>query len=282
MKKISNYLLLFVLSLSIASCLVDDADLTADFDQGPNVAGFTATSRTLGGVANGSEYAFNLPMEVKGPTVSNYKNDVLVNISVDPSSTAVEGTNFELESKTLVLTAANNYQADLPITMLTDGIMAPLAESPTLVLLVSEADGENNVLPNGKKLTVSLNYLCFSNLAGTYNVETRYVRAGSGIDQTTTYTDVVTEVADGEYRTGRVGHWTAATLGGTPGMTFLDVCNEISVPYQNLVDLYSNIVEGVEGKSSVDPDTGVITFEYTIIVPPATSDREYYITYTPQ
>jgi hypothetical protein len=106
----------------------------------------------------------------------------------------------------------------------------------------------------------------------------RYVRAASGIDQTLTFKDTWKKTGSGEYRTGLVGHWAAADLGGTAGMTLIDVCNEITIPKQNLVDLYSNIVEGVSAKSSVNPETGVITIEYTIT---GGNLRQYFVTYTP-
>ena len=162
--------------------------------------------------------------------------------------------------------------------MLSQGIVAPLATAPVLVLKVVSATGTDNVINNGKNLKINFNYLCFSNLAKTYNVRTRYVRAASGIDQIITYQDTFTRTGSGEYRTGRIGHWTAGELGGTPGFTFLDVCNEITIPQQNLVDLYSNLVEGVSGKSSVNPTTGVITMEYTVT---GGNLRQYFVTYTP-
>lgn len=81
-----------------------------------------------------------------------------------------------------------------------------------------------------------------------------------------------------QYRTERVGYWTVGQLGGTPGFAFNDVCNNISIPYQNLVERYSNIVEGVAGNSLVNAATGVIYFEYTIC---ADDCREFFVTYTP-
>mgnify|MGYP006082611009 CR=1 FL=1 len=279
MKTIIKITFLFLISLSLTSCLVDDTDPTGEFDQGVNVVGFTSSTMNLSGVANGSEYDSKINFEVKGPTSAEYSAPINSTISVDPSSTAVEGKHYRLDSSTITLDADGNYSGSLPITLITEGIAAPLAESPILILEVTSADGETNLLPNGIKLTITLNYLCFSNLAGTYNVAMRYVRSASGIDANYAFTDVITETGDGKYRTGLVGAWTAAQLGGTPGMTFNDVCNDISVPYQNLVDLYSNIVEGVAGKSIVNPETGAIYFEYTIC---ATDCREYFVTYTPQ
>jgi hypothetical protein len=75
---------------------------------------------------------------------------------------------------------------------------------------------------------------------------------------------------------------TAAQLGGTPGFTFYDVCGVITVPGQNLVDLYSNWVVGIAGASSIDEATGVITIDYAIESPQGTPDRLYHATFVKQ
>lgn len=264
---------------TLTSCIVDNVDTTIANAQGPNLGGFDDSSLNLGGVANGDTYDFNLKMEVKGPTYKQMTSDVVLTVAVDPSSTAIEGTHFKFDSKTITLSAGNNYLGLLPITMLSKGIVAPLAEAPVLVLKVLSATGADNIINNGKPLTIAFNYLCFSNLAGTYNVNVRYVRAASGVDTNVTYTDVITQTGSGEYRTTRVGHWTVGDLNGTPGFTFLDICNQISIPQQNLVDLYSNLVEGgVAGTSSVNPTTGVITMQFTVT---GGNLRQYFVTYTP-
>ena len=280
MKNYFKIITVLVFTLAFTSCLVEEEASSANNDQGQNLASFTNNTMNIGGIANGDEYNFDIKVEVKGPTISEFTSDVTMTLAVDPSSTAIEGTHFKFNSKTITLSKSGNYIGLLPITLLSEGIIAPLAVSPILYLKVSSASGGGTV-NNGKLLKVTLNYLCFSNLAGAYSVTTRYVRPSAGIDQTTTSTDVIDEVGPGAYRTQNVGHWTQAQLGGTPGFDFIDVCNTLTIPAQNLVNLYSNIVQGVAGESSVNPDTGVITFRYTIVVPPATADREYFITYTP-
>lgn len=277
--KTFKYILICVLSFaSLSSCIVDDTEPSLANGDGPNLGGFNDSSLNFGGVADGSSYDFNLKMEVKGPTYTQMTSDVVLTVAVDPSSTAIEGTHFKLTSKTITLSASNNYLGLLPITMLSKGIVAPLAKAPVLVLKVLSATSTDNVINNGKNLTISFNYLCFSNLAKKYNVRMRYVRAASGIDQIRTFQDTFTKTGSGEYRTGLVGHWAVAELNGTSGFTFLDVCNVITIPQQNLVDLYTNLVEGVTGKSSVNPTTGVITMEYTIT---GGNLRQYFVTYTP-
>lgn len=277
--KTIKYILVYMLCFaSLTSCIVDDEEPSTANGTGPNLGGFNDASLNLGGVADGNSYDFNLEMEVKGPTYKKMTSDAILTIAVDPSSTAIEGTHFKFNSKTITLSASNNYLGVLPITMLSKGIVAPLAKAPVLVLKVTSATSSDNVVNNGKTLTINFNYLCFSNLAKKYNVNMRYVRAASGIDQTLTFQDTFTKTGSGEYRTGLVGHWAVADLGGTPGFTFIDVCNELTIPQQNLVDLYSNLVEGVSGKCSVNPATGVITMEYTIT---GGNLRQYYVTYTP-
>jgi hypothetical protein len=277
--KTIKYILIFMLCLaSFTSCIVDDTEPSAANGEGPNLGGFNDASLNLGGVADGNSYNFDLEMEVKGPTYKEMTSDVVLTVAVDPSSTAIEGTHFKFTSKTITLSASNNYLGLLPITMLSQGVVAPLAKAPVLVLKILSATSTDHVINNGKTLTINFNYLCFSNLAKSYNVRMRYVRAASGIDNILTFTDKFTKTGSGEYRTGLVGHWAAADLGGTSGFTFIDVCNELTIPKQNLVDLYSNLVEGVSGKCSVNPATGVITMEYTIT---GGNLRQYFVTYTP-
>jgi len=280
MKNYLKYLTILCAFLMFTSCLVDDVAESTINDEGPNLASFRNTSGLLGAIADGNEYQFDIQVEVLGPNYVDQTGDVQYTVGVDPASTAVEGTHFAFASTTGSLTESSNYLGTFPVTLLTDGIMAPLDVSPVLILTMTDASG-NNVVPNGKKIILTLNYLCFSNLGGVYNTETVYFRGGAEV-LTATGTDEIFDQGDGEYRTGEVGHWTQAQLGGTPGMTFFDVCNAITIPNQNLVNLYSNEVEGVLGNSFADPDTGVITFNYTIVVPPATEDREYFVTYTPQ
>jgi len=123
--------------------------------------------------------------------------------------------------------------------------------------------------------TYNVTVSCSSNLGGTYDVALHYVRTASGIDEWHYFEDQINVTGVGEYRTTAVGAWQSGDLPGTPGYTFTDLCGAIDIPEQNLADYYSNIVLG---SGSVDGDTGVITFEYTIC---ATDCREYTATYTP-
>lgn len=277
-----KYLILLFLSMSLVTACFDDSE---DFDlngDGPNLAGFTNAREVVSNVADGSEYPFTVKMKVAGPTVTELTNDVTVTFEALPTSTAKAGIHYKIVTPTTTLKKSSNYLGFANVVMLTAGINAPLSgPSPVLILRAKATTGDGTVLASGKPVEITLNYACDSKLAGTYKETTEYWRYGalqSVVNRTVTFT----KTGVGEFRTSDVGHWTQAQLGGTPGFTFYDVCGVITIPGQNLVDLYSNWVEGVAGKSSVDPVTGDITMEYTIVTSDPAADRTYYAKYVKQ
>lgn len=278
MRKVYRILLLMLSVGILNSCLIEnETDLDLN-DKGPNLASFEQSRTAFAAIADGAEYKFDVKMKVIGPTSMDIKNDITLTVAVDPSSTAIAGTHFRLDSPTLTLSAANNLLGLFPVTMLTQGIATPLAVAPVLVLKVTQASGDDNIVANGKTISINLNYSCPSFLAGTYDVTTISTTV-AGVSSTLNWTETIVNTGIGEYRTGRVGHWTPADLGGTPGFTFNDVCGQISVSGQNLVDLYSNWVEGT-AFGTVDPVTGNLYIEYSICT--TAGCRTYKSTYVKQ
>ncbi len=263
--KTLKYILILVLSLgAFNSCLVDDTTRYDLNDDGPNLAGFADTRTAFSFVSDGNEYVFTVRMNLIGPTSMYVTDDIVVTIGADASSTAIEGTHFRLDQPTITLKKSDNYLGLIPITILTEGIIAPLDETPMLNLKVVSATGAENVLNNGKKLEITLNYGCFSDLAGTYTMDMEYTGTTGTVTNITRTDEVITQIGVGTYRTTYVGHWTPGALApGTPGFTFTDVCNVISVEEQNLADYWANIVEGT-ALGSVDPETGDLYIEYSV------------------
>ncbi len=213
MKKL-KYILIFILSIGFFnSCLIDDGTTHDDYDQGPNLAGFVTNSTFASAVADGNEYPVEIKMWLEGPTSMNETDDITVTIGVVPSSTAIEGTHFRLDNTTLTLKASNDHLAELTFIMLTDGIMAPLDKTPVLVLEVLDASGVDNVIANGKKISIDLNYLCYSNLAGAYIDDNRY---GDVVN----ITEISTGYYEADYLTYFASHYT---------WQFTDVCNTFTV-----------------------------------------------------
>ncbi len=281
MKNIKILLILLISVSLFTSCFDDETGLELN-DKGNNVAGFSNARENVANIADGSEYTIPLKMKLEGPTVMDLTSDVTVTFAATSASTAIEGVHYRIDNASTTLLNANDYLGYANIVMLSDGIVAPLAgPSPILILQATTTTGENTVVASGKPVTVTINYACDSNLDGAWTETYEYFRGGVfqwSDSRTTTFT----KTGVGEYRTSEVGHWTPAQLGYTPGFTFYDVCGEITIPGQKLVDAYGNWVVGVAGASSVDPITGDIHMEYEVQYPAGTADRKYNITYVKQ
>jgi hypothetical protein len=268
-----KYFSILIFSMLLLNSCFEESDKGIDLnDKGNNVAAFTNAKENLAAIADGNEYIFNVKVKVHGPTSMDLTGDVTMTIAAHESSSAIEGTHYRLDTPTVTLTKANNYLGTVAVTMITDGIDAPLASSPVLVIEAIATTGDG-VVPAGKLVEATLNYACYSNLGGGYTVTV--LRDGGPI---TPYSAVtIAETGIGEYRTSEVGHWPQSSLGGTPGYTFYDVCGVLSIPGQNLVDLYSNWVEGTQN-GSADPETGELHLVYKIS---STWESEYDCTYVP-
>jgi len=272
MKKIKFIAL--ILSVTIfGSCDLFEKETILDANsEGSNLASFENANITYSQVATGDEYTFKVKMKVKGPTVMDMTNDVAVNLEIDAASTAVEGTHFRIENKSVSLTKANNYLAQFDVVMITTGIVAPLTADPTIVLNAKTTSA--NVVGSGKPTNIKLVYGCLSHFEGTYNVTTVLTDYDGTVYNLAPWTEDITKIGVEKYRTTRVGHWTVADLDGTPGYTFLNKCDALTVPGQNLVDLYGNWVQGT---GTVDDATGNIHMEYSICYPQGADHCRFYV-----
>ncbi len=281
--KTLKYILIFIFLGAFNSCLVDDTTTYDQNDKGLNLAGFKDSNSSLSFVSDGSEYDFNIPLKIIGPTSMDLASDIVVTFDVDATSTALKGTHVRLDQPTVTLKAADNYLGYLPITILTEGIIAPLAKNPVLVLKAVTATGDPTVTSNGKPINITLNYGCFSDLAGEYDVHTVITRTISGAISNYNWTEPINQTGVGEYRTTVVaydGYVNPIAPPGVDGFTFYDVCNVLSVPQQNLADYYSNQVYG-NAPGSVDPATGKLHIEYTVETTAAAGFRSCVSDYTP-
>lgn len=273
MKKIL-YILFIALGVTmVTSCDEAEEGLIGQIENGTNLINFFDNNISYGAVANGEEYQIEYEVFIQGPSTTDARGDVTVTVSVDGSSTAVEGTHYRLDQNTLVLKESDDYRGIMTVTMLTEGIVTPLAVSPVLVLKMESATGADKVLATGKKQTIELSYACPSFLAGNYTVAISYE------GKTDTYDDeVLVEVGLGIFQGTYVAKW--GYLSGTPyGIEFKDVCGVATVPKQGLAGTYSNDVHGTKA-GSVDPDTGVITIYY--FADSGSGAYNYTAVYTPR
>lgn len=270
-----KYIIVIFFSAVLSSCFDEAVNIAEEIQATDNVLGFVDRNANVSGIADGTEYTFYFPVQVVGPSSDQLTGTYTANVSVDASSTAVEGKHYRLEETVISASEEQGYLSQFKVVMLTEGIETPLAENPVLVLNVSDAGGPGNVMASGAKLKLNMLYLCPSDLSGDYAVT--IVSEGS----TYNYTETITEVGVGEYRGQSVGHWAPGAIGGEPGFNFTDVCGTITVPQQNLVNLYSNLVSQ-GGNSYVHPETGDIHIEYVIPYGPYPDGRKYVADYVKQ
>lgn len=173
MKNIFKFKIAFLAilgSLMFSSCLVDDD--VVDFGKGPNLVGFSSGTINFPVDATGDEYTKEITISVIGPSVDKMTDDVKLSLSLASSSTAVEGTNYELLSdiSNVVLTAADDYTTTISMKVFSAGIEPP--ETRTLDLSIDQVTTNENVVANDKstKATVSIIYNCPSDLTGTYTM----------------------------------------------------------------------------------------------------------------
>ena len=214
MKKLTTYFMIFTLSLMVTSCVDDGAD-TDSFDEGPNIVGFSKSEINANALADGNTITVQAPVLVTGPTSANITNNVTVTVEIDPSSTAIQGTHFEMDVNSLDLLKSNSLEGSLPITIITTGVVPPLAVAPVLVLNLKTTSEEGTVISGRTgQVSITINYLCFSNLAGNYVIN--YASGPQPI--------VIEQVSDGVYRADYF-----PTFVNTYWWEFQDVCGELTI-----------------------------------------------------
>ena len=259
MKRIASILLIGVAIILASSC-IDDTTIVDNIEKTPNLIGFTDATASFSGIADGTEYSNDVKLRVFGPTMEALSGTYSATIAVDEeNSTAIEGTHFSLPSNAIEINVdGENFRTTFPVVLLTEGIVTPLEEAPVLVLKVTDVSGAGEIIASGAKLTISLLYLCPSDLAGDYDVT--IVRDDGAVYE---YSETIAEIGVGKYRGESVGRWEPGSIGGEPGFDFIDVCGQITVPKQLLLNYYSNeVYQG--GDSHADQTAGTIHIEYYI------------------
>jgi hypothetical protein len=173
-KNIKNVMVLALCTATMSSCLLDDEK--TDFGKGDNLVGFSSPQVTLSAPGTGLDIESSIPVQIIGPTVNKLSGDVTVNVSLDPSSTAIEGTHFNMTTNTITLSPEGEdlYTGSLPITIITEGIEVPYTgDAPVIVLNITDISTSENIVINDKtkQVAASISYSCafdITNYEGTY------------------------------------------------------------------------------------------------------------------
>ena len=253
MKNLNKLFILLILPFLSVSCLVDDDENTGlqGLESSPIAVGFT------------NAVAVETYFEDIGPVNSEYPLDVLggnggvlntedmqVSYTIDPASSAVEGTEFDFVDTSGVLTIpAGTSFAQFPLIVNTGGF-DPV--TPTvLILKLNDVTGGNSIVSSlNDELRITF-VGCRATMEGFYDVTT------TRLSDNTTWaigTSFLTETSVNNFLAETTGEFALT-------MAFNVICGEITINAQNLGGLYSNQVEGT---GSVDPDTGDFVINYTI------------------
>lgn len=259
MKNYIKYISILGIALMFTSCLVDDSAPSDLNDQGPNLIGFASKTQNLSAVSDGSEYDFVIRMQVIGPNVATASGDVTANISVDPSSTAIAGVHYNLGADSITLTDGNNYLGALPITVITDGIMAPLPENPILKLNIDSASGDN-VVANANSITLTFVYQCFADLSGTYVVTNDFCNPS--------FTTTISANPDGSWNIGSADggflHQCTSNTSLLNAGNIVELCGEI-LPTGDLdfgTGGFSGAIGDISG-GTWDAENGILTMSHS-------------------
>lgn len=255
--KYIKLILIILIAFNITGCF-EDTTIDDEIAGTPNLVTFSRQEVSASATADGSEYTKEVNLKFIGPRLDEVKNQVTVNVSVDESSTAVEGTHYRLDQTQITFGPDDNFLAKLPFTMLTAGIQAPLEENPELVLNLENASGDPSVIASGKKLKINLLYLCFADLSGTYLVTNDNCDTGG-------YTIEISQNPDGSWYLesadgGFLGHCTANTGLANFG-TINVVCGEVQ-PSDDLEYVGCCDIGNIQG-GTWDQQSGVLIMEHT-------------------
>lgn len=146
---------------------------------------------------------------------------VALTVGVDPSSTAVQGVHYQLETTTIVIPAKASF-VDFPVEILTENLAAN--ESPDLILNIIDA-GDVKISANYGSVILQIRLACASDLAGTY----RTVNVGTG--GTLNYQVTITEIEPLTYRISDITGGLYSLVYGAEDnpAVFTDLCNELTV-----------------------------------------------------
>lgn len=285
MKNIKLLLLTAVASLFATSCLVDDeVNSIVTPANTPYIIGFDNSGATESYFADEGTIEKGYPLSLKGtPTGENSTSDIIIDYVMDPSSTAVEGQEFDFvdASGQLTIPANSNY-ALLPININT-GSFDPIAPTE-LVLKISTT--ANNTVVSQQYETLTIKFVgCLSTVdTASYDVSIEYTAVSGAVTNYTNYGESFTGTGTpNNFITETSGHWTPGQLSpGADGFYFEDICGDIFIYNQQLGGYWGNTVEGYLGSEnaagSVDPITGDIHMEYNVCF--GGDCRKYKVDYT--
>ncbi len=280
MKKFKIIALMLLSVVALLSCVKDDAE---DFGSGPYVIGF----KNLQGSYIYTDNDVN-PVQISEPinliggsNGTTALENIVIPFTVDPSSTAIAGTDYTINvTGTTVTIPAGTDFVQIPITV--NPVVLPGNTPKTIIINLGQPNANSVVSEAKKTITITI-AKCESDISGVYALSV------TRLDNGVVYSfpnEVITELSLGVYETSTSGPYDDLTLDGAPrnGFIFKDVCQSVVIDEQNLGDFYSNLLFGNPTETNeivLHPITGIvttITMNYTITF--AAGNRKFKAVYT--
>ncbi len=292
MKKV--ILLFSAVALLFVGC--SEGDEVGTFGATDTIVGFSAKSYAVNFGTNLESSTLNVPVNLISYANETFPEDVTMVWSVDDSSTAVAGVDYDLpaDNSVTLLSGITSKSFEVNVHPIVFDPEAP----KTLVLNMTTVSTDNALIGDQyKQVTITLQGVCVSFLEGDYSTST--LRVNNGVIythdlETFTLTEGTTYTTDyiGAYHSAgqtpglntSTGAPTVELAGTSAGYTFSDICGKLKLATQNLASVYSNEVRQSEAQfnsSTVNPETGVVTIYYSIFFTGNTIEREFISTYTP-
>jgi len=287
MKTFKILCLSLISAFLLNSCLVDDdvQQLEGDFANTPYVVGFRNSTSTTAFLTDGSTQVFKQPVDLL--TGSNFSStpEITVTFDVDPSSTAVAGTDYDFVSSNSSATIESNRDfGTIDINVYTENI--DVLNPKTIVLKLTDTNvgvigqnGDEDLEEEFETVTINLGGVCFSNAGGSFDI---VVTRQSNGQVYNFFNETIIQTDEATYLTESTGRFSAQPGGidltGPPnnatrnGFVFTENCGVITIESQPLGATFGG--NPVSGSGTVDDATGNLSM--TVVVG---SDDTYDVEY---
>ena len=263
MKNLKLLIAMVMVSVFAVSCIVDD-EVDNGFGDTPRVVGFLQPFESVNYFEDLGVIRRDFPVSlIGGADGSVSSGDITINFEVNAASTATAGVEFDFVNPTNSVTIpANATLVSIPLDVNTANLNPTMKTTLTLDLVSVEQNG--TVISTLNK-TFNVIFVGCQSTINNFNYNCAVSRDDGAQWNQGTQGYVVQDV--NTFKSQTTGGWDQGTIAADQGMTFIDICGDITVPVQGLAQgTYSNEVKGLttDGTDGEVLDNGDIEIVYSI------------------
>jgi hypothetical protein len=289
MKKL--ILLTAALSTFFVGC--SDDEEVGTFGPNQTIAGFAEATMSKSFFTNVTSDVLNVPVSLIAFPNESLASNITVEYTVDPSSTATAGVEYTANTSNTATIAAGSTVGFISFNV--NPTTFDAFDPKTIVLNITSVPSGNAILgAQYKKIVVTLQGVCVSEIAGDYSNST--VRVDNGAVFTFAQDRFTPTGVASQYLSRYIGpYYSPGQTPGSPntiglpagtnaGYVFTDICDSMKLETQNLAAAFTNLVRQspLQFSNSVrNPSTGVVVIHYSIFFSNDTVERRFVSTYTP-